>query len=40
MRPFPHPRSIQAVEYLAKWRGTTIGVESAEAFMLVRHLST
>ena len=39
MRSFPHPRSIQAVKYLARWRGATIGVESAEAFMLARHLS-
>jgi len=36
MRPFPHSRSYEAVEYLAHWRGATVGVESAEAFMLLR----
>ncbi|WP_378950613.1 PIG-L deacetylase family protein [Pelosinus sp. sgz500959] len=38
MREWPHPRSINAVEYLAKWRGATIGVEAAEAFSLGRHI--
>jgi LmbE family N-acetylglucosaminyl deacetylase len=36
MRSFPHPRSIEAVEYLARWRGATIGSAAAEAFMLGR----
>ena len=39
MRPYPHPRSLEAVEYLARWRGATIGVKAAEAFMLGRNLS-
>ncbi|MGI0482872.1 hypothetical protein ACN4EE_19060 [Geminocystis sp. CENA526] len=39
MRPFPHVRSIQAVEYLARVRGAMIGVEGAEAFMLVINIS-
>lgn len=38
MRPWPHPRSIQAVEHLARWRGATAGVEMAEAFMLLREV--
>ncbi len=38
MRSYPHPRSLEAVEYLARWRGATIGVEAAESFMLGRHL--
>lgn len=38
MRPWPHPRSLAALEYLAKWRGSTIGVEAAEAFVLGRNL--
>ncbi len=38
MRPYPHPRSLQAVEYLARWRGATIGVEAAEAFILGRQI--
>ncbi|ELS34322.1 MULTISPECIES: PIG-L deacetylase family protein [Pseudanabaena] len=37
MRSYPHPRSLEAVEYLARWRGATIGVKAAEAFMLGRH---
>ena len=36
MRPFPHPRSMEAVEHLARWRGACAGVQAAEAFMLGR----
>jgi len=36
MREWPHPRSLKAVEHLARWRGSSIGCEAAEAFMLVR----
>lgn len=36
MREFPHPRSIKAVEHLARWRGATTGRAAAEAFMLGR----
>jgi len=39
MRNWPHPRSMRAVEHLNRWRGATIGVEAAEAFMLGRQLS-
>lgn len=39
MRPWPHPRSIRAVEHQARWRGATVGVEAAEAFMLGRRVS-
>lgn len=38
LRPFPHPRSIKAVTALAHWRGATVGVEAAEAFILGRKL--
>ncbi len=38
MRPWPHARSIEAVRHLARWRGASIGVEAAEAFMLGRRL--
>jgi LmbE family N-acetylglucosaminyl deacetylase len=38
MRPFPHPRSLQAVEALARWRGSSIGVSAAEAFVVGRHV--
>lgn len=36
LRPWPHPRSLQAVEHLARWRGASVGVDAAEAFMLAR----
>lgn len=36
MRPFPHARSQQAVEALARWRGATAGMQAAEAFLLGR----
>jgi len=36
MRAFPHPRSMEAVDALARWRGATIGSSAAEAFMVLR----
>ena len=36
MRPWPHARSVKSLDHLARWRGATIGVEAAEAFMLGR----
>ena len=39
MRKWPHPRSIKAIEHLAKWRGASSGCEAAESFMLVRNIS-
>lgn len=38
MRDWPHPRSLRAIEHLARWRGATIGVDAAEAFVLMRHV--
>lgn len=38
LRAFPHPRSIKALSALAQWRGATVGVEAAEAFVLGRKL--
>lgn len=38
MRPWPHARSVEAVEHLARWRGSTIGCSAAEGFMLGRKL--
>jgi LmbE family N-acetylglucosaminyl deacetylase len=38
LRPFPHPRSPEAVEALATWRGATAGLMRAEAFEVVRWL--
>ena len=37
---FPNPRSLEAVEALAKLRGSTMGVKAAEAFYLVREYRT
>lgn len=36
LRVFPHPRSLDAIEALAKLRGSTIGSQYAEAFACVR----
>jgi LmbE family N-acetylglucosaminyl deacetylase len=36
LRVFPHPRSLQGVSALARWRGASVGVEAAEAFVLGR----
>lgn len=38
LRDWPHPRSVRGVEHLAHWRGSTIGCEAAEAFVLGRHI--
>ncbi|MEM9543292.1 MAG: PIG-L family deacetylase [Cyanobacteria bacterium P01_E01_bin.42] len=37
IRSYPHPRSLEAVEYLARWRGATVGLQAAEAFVLARY---
>jgi LmbE family N-acetylglucosaminyl deacetylase len=36
MRPFPHARSIEMVEHLARFRGGSVGVAAAEAFAVER----
>ncbi len=38
LRPFPHPRSHEALEVLARWRGASAGLEAAEAFEVVREI--
>ena len=38
MRNFPHVRSYEALEALARWRGASVGVTAAEAFMVVREI--
>ena len=40
MRPFPHARSMEGVEALARWRGVSAGVEAAEAFTVVREIAS
>lgn len=36
MRSWPHARSLSSIEHLAKWRGASVGLEAAEAFMAGR----
>lgn len=36
MKEPPHPRSLKAIEALAVLRGSTVSLDAAEAFMLVR----
>jgi LmbE family N-acetylglucosaminyl deacetylase len=36
MRAFPHARSMEGLDALSKYRGSSIGVERAEAIMMLR----
>jgi LmbE family N-acetylglucosaminyl deacetylase len=36
VRPWPHPRSTEAVEHQARSRGSAVGLAAAETFMLLR----
>jgi N-acetylglucosamine malate deacetylase 1 len=38
MREWPHPRSLKNIEYLARYRGGSIGCKFAEGFMLLRKI--
>ena len=38
LREYPHPRSLEIVEALAKKRGSEVGVNFAEAFILIREI--
>lgn len=38
LRQWPHTRSLEAIEHLARWRGACVGMEAAEAFVQIRHL--
>jgi N-acetylglucosamine malate deacetylase 1 len=38
LREFPNPRSLETIESLAKYRGSTIGCTHAEAFITVRQV--
>ena len=38
MRDWPHPRSIQSVRNLSLLRGAQVGLEAAEAFMMLRKI--
>lgn len=39
LRTWPHPRSMRGVEHLAHWRGATVGLDAAEAFILGRQIA-
>jgi len=39
LRAWPHARSRDALEHLARWRGATVGRPAAEAFALARHIA-
>lgn len=39
LRDWPHPRSARGLKHLAHWRGATVGVDAAEAFVLGRQLA-
>lgn len=38
LRPYPHPRSLEFLEILAKKRGSEVGFKLAEAFVLIREI--
>ncbi|WP_031548015.1 PIG-L deacetylase family protein [Salinicoccus luteus] len=38
LKDYPHPRSLEAIRALSMVRGTTICVEHAESFMLIRSI--
>jgi LmbE family N-acetylglucosaminyl deacetylase len=39
LRPYPHPRSLQALEYRARAFGNQVCMEAAEVFMTVRKVA-
>jgi LmbE family N-acetylglucosaminyl deacetylase len=39
LREFPHPRSPEAITSLARYRGSSAGMEAAEAFVVIRKLT-
>lgn len=40
LKEHPHSRSLQSIEALATFRGSTVGLSAAEAFVLVREVVT
>ena len=38
LRCWPHSRSIEAISSLKKWRGASVGLEKADAFMIEREI--
>lgn len=39
IKNYPHPRSPESIENLARRRGATINIEAAESFMVIRQIS-
>ena len=39
LKEYPHPRSLDGIEVLAKKRGMEVGLKYAEAFMLLREIN-
>ena len=39
LQQFPSPRSLEALEALAKYRGATVSSARAEAFMVLREIN-
>lgn len=39
MRDFPHARSLDAIKALSQLRGSNVGINAAEAFMLIRSIN-
>ena len=39
MREWPHARSRENILNLAKWRGSSVGIDLAEAFVVLRAIS-
>jgi N-acetylglucosamine malate deacetylase 1 len=40
LKDFPHPRSLETISAQAKLRGSTVGKNAAEAFMLIREIQS
>ena len=38
MRDFPHPRSIESITAMERWRGASAGLPCAEAFIVLRQI--
>ena len=38
IREFPHSRSLDSIKYLAKLRGSQVGLHMAEAFEIIRKI--
>ncbi len=38
LRDWPHPRSLEGIRTLARWRGCQVGLDAAEAFAVTRRI--